>query len=303
MSYKPMRGQLVWVDRRGEVLEEIGEPHEGLIWPTISPDGRFAAVTAGFTSDRRAADIWIYDLTDGSKRRLTFDEESAVSASWSPDGNRISYSSLAYGHGNLPAINIIPADGIGDVETVVDPGIFVAYAPDGESLVYTFVGKGNFDIWRLPLGESKEPQPLLSTEFFETYARVSPDSRYFAYQSNESGRFEVYIKTYPGAQGKWLVSNGGGGTPLWSRRGDKLYYLHEGDIMEVDVSTSPSLRIGTPRKLFSHEFCGLPVLPGLSEGFDVSADDERFLMVTPADEGRSGSEITVVENWFLEFRE
>jgi len=298
----PIAGQMVWVNRQGEVLEKIGDPHGRLLWPSLSPDEKSAALTAGFTAMAGGADIWIYELSTGSRRRLTFGQARAGYPSWSRDGERIAYTSFSIEHGSLPAVKLIASDGGSEAETVAVPGALAYFSPGGESIIYSNMERGNFDIWHLSLQSDEQPQSLLSTDFHEACARISPDGRYFAYQSNESGSFEIYLKTYPGGEGMWLVSVDGGITPHWSRRGDKLFYFRENDLMEVDVSTSPSLTLGTPRKLFRHEFCGLPLLFGLSEGFDVSTDGQRFLMVRPAGEGRRGTDITIVENWFSEFR-
>ncbi len=301
VTYATIPGQLAWVDRQGKVLETIGDPDDGLLWPALSPDEKHAALTTGFRLLSGEESLWIYDLSTGSRRRLTFEGEAAACASWSQDGGTIAFSSFSTAHGI--SAKLIASDGSSESETVAQTAVFPYYAPDGKSLIYTHIGGGNFDIWHLPLHGDGRPSSFLSTEHNEGMARVSPDGRYVAYQSNESGSLEVYLRRYPSGEGKWLVSAEGGISPVWSRRGDKLYYFRENDLMEVNVSTSPSLKLGTPRMLFRHEPCGHPLIPGLSEGFDVSGDGQRFLMVTPTKAGKRGGNLRIVENWFSEFSE
>ena len=128
-----------------------------------------------------------------------------------------------------------------------------------------------------------------------------PDGRYFAYVSDEGGKEEVFIKRFPRADGKWQVSVGGGTWPRWSRRGNRLYYARGDTLMEVDVTLGPEPRLGTPRPLFTRKPLGWALIFGWTPGFDVSPQDDRFVIVQPIDSHRDLSGIVVVENWFREF--
>ncbi len=290
--------QLVWVDREGNVESRIGEPQR-FTFPALSPDGRRVAVVSVGGS---AQDIWTYDVATGARTRLTFEEGAEMFPAWSPDGKQIVYTSGAQ-VGAETVLKMKASDGSGEWRELVS-GFAASFSPDGRFLAYVELNEeGSPDLMCLPLDGEGEPRPLLRTEYNEMFPQVSPDGRYVAYQSNESGTYEIYLTGFPVGEGKWQVSVQGGLTPRWSRSGDEIFFFEGHDMMAVQVATEPSLRLGTPRRLFTHEPAGFPVFEGLTEGFDVSSDGERLVMVTSAAGVDGRTRITVVQNWFAEFRE
>jgi serine/threonine protein kinase len=290
------RTRLVWVDPDRETKEVIGEPLPA-IWPALDTNGRRIAVSVGGES----ADIWTHDLVDGSRRRVTFDDGPNFHPGWSPDGNRIAYSFFKAGT-QSSVIKIKDADG---TETTTSAeGLFPAFTPDGGTLVFSHVSDaGSFDLWKLELRAGAEPEPLLETEAKEYWPRVSPDGRYLAYQSDESGTWQIYVMPYPGGGRPVQVSVGGGQCPRWSADGKKLYFTWGYDLMEVELTAGDFTGYGTPRTLFSHEGVGLNVFADFTAGYDLLGNGERFLMIERAGTDGSGTRITVVENWDREFED
>ena len=156
------------------------------------------------------------------------------------------------------------------------------------------LGASDGDIWILPV--EGEPERLLETTATERNARFSPDGRYIAYQSDETGRPEVQVQSYPGLSEKWTVSVDGGSRPEWARDGRELFYRSQGRLMAIDVRTEPSFRMGTPRELFTAE-----QLAAYRQSFDVSSDGERFLFVEDV-EIRERASLVVILNWTDELK-
>jgi Tol biopolymer transport system component len=239
--------------------------------------------------------------------RLTFDAASNGFPVWSPDGSHVAFRSNRSGKFDLYQK---PSNGAGDDELLVksdEDKVATDWSRDGRFLMFTAnSAKTNMDLWILPLGSPRgsQPAPLLRTESFEGYASFSPDSRWIAYTSSESGRPEVYVRPFkpPGsaasstedqsARGKWQVSRDGAvqQQPRWRSDGKELYYLGRQTMMAVDVSTAPIFRAGNPQPLFR-----LPVGPVLR--WDATADGKRFLVPLPTDTALDSEPITVVLNW------
>jgi serine/threonine-protein kinase len=297
-------GQLAWVDRSGRVSGSIGRPQQQMDSPALSPDGRFVAFSA-FSQGNE--DIWVYDLARETATRLTFDPERDTWPVWSPDGRLVAFSSDRSGGGDL---YVKAADGRGSETLLVgEPGsdIPMSWSQDGRHLIYqNTLGSTGWDLWRVSLQVDRDgmraegaPQPFLRTPFIEVRGRLSPDGRYLAHQSTESGRSEVYVRPFPSGEGKWQVSSEGGGSPRWSPKGDMLYYVADGSVsgngplMAASVEMVKGFRTGRPVKVFD-----LPSGVDLSE-FDVFPDGQRFLTVQAV--GDPQTLITVVENWAREF--
>jgi Tol biopolymer transport system component len=180
--------------------------------------------------------------------------------------------------------------------------------PDGRFLGYAAYDSElkASDICVLELGvDDAKPTLFLNAPADELAPRFHPSGRYMAYQSTESGIEEIYITSFPGAKGKWQVSVGGGLWPRFSADGGRLYYRQQNDVMVVDIDTDPTIRLGRPAKLFTAESSGQDIGQGRPEGLAVSADD-RLLFVRRVQrdrEARAASGITLVENWFAEFRD
>ncbi len=299
---------LVWVDREG-VEEALPAPPRAYVYPRISPDGTRLAVQI---SDQEN-DIWVWDFEGVRLSRLTFDRGVDAFPTWSPDSRRIAYSSQR--EGIASRLFWQEADGRGSVERLTDgtSGQFVsqfphAFSPDGTRLIFREAG----DLKLLNLdGTERIAEPLVGTTFNEQNAEVSPDGRWLAYQSSESGRDEVYVRPFPGVDGgRWQVSTDGGSRPLWSRDRRELFYLSTGDrrLMLATVGGSGSgfvagapraLRVGGPQYMLY----GIGTFPGRT--FDVSPDGRRFLLVklgVAAEEGPPTTAFVVILDWFEELR-
>lgn len=245
--------QLNWLDLTGKRLGSALEPNTAYSF-RLSPDNKFAAVSVVDSGGN--VDIWIYDLVRSVKSRLTFDPGREYEPAWSPDGKKVYYSSeREQGRGQLWAKN---ADGSGQEERLLqsqDYDIPDHVTPDGKELVFTrrAVGSTNADIMRLPLTGERKPHVYLQTTFNEYSGNVSPNQHWLAYTSDESGRFEIYVSTFPTAGGKWQISSGGGREPVWDYTGKRLfYYSPDNDLMMVEIAaTASSIQPGVPKKLLA----------------------------------------------------
>ncbi len=171
----------------------------------------------------------------------------------------------------------------------------MSWSPDGQLLAFVEVNPTTGrDIWVLRMGDRKA-QPFLRTPFDESVPRFSPDGRWLAYISNESGRYEIYVQPYPGPGGKWPISTEGGTEPAWNPNGRELFYRSGYKMMAVDVSTRPGFAAGKPRMLFEGRY---EPTPATFPNYDVSPDGQRFLMIKPAEASESApTQINVVLNW------
>jgi Tol biopolymer transport system component/tRNA A-37 threonylcarbamoyl transferase component Bud32 len=294
-----------WFDRRGKELGTVGEANsDSGTAPHISPDDRSAAVTG----PEPEPNIWILDFAHGLRTRFTF-QPRATSAVWSPDGTRIYYSAGT----KLEAIFEKAANGAGaEKELFRAPGQYLAptsVSPDSRYLLYYMRLKPkamgvNGETWVLPLARGARPFPLM-TESSQNIARFSPDGRWVAYRSYESGAFQFYVKEIVNrgpaglsvGEGKWQVSRAPVSpfsNPLWRGDSKELFYMSEqGIVMSVAMdSTGGAVRLGSPAPLFAAP-CAC--------GFDVTRDGQRFLVQVAAG-ARSKAPITVVLNWQTELK-
>ncbi len=286
-----MTDRLVWVDRAGKELETEGDPSR-YGDPHLSVDGRRLAF--GVVDARTGkSDIWIRDIARSVSSRFSFSPADAFTPMFSPDGSRIVYS---VGNDLVERT----ADGQGAETTLgkFDGVTFVTdWSADGQSIAFSSQGKGTaFDIWIMPASGERKSHPWLQTPFSESNAVFSPDGRFVAYQSSESGRPEIYVQSYPGPGGKWQVSSNGGNQPHWRGDGKELFFRSpDQKIMAVDVTTGATLEAGVPKALFSvHLDTSLA-----RNHFLPSKDGQRFLLVaTPARDAIAPT--TVVLNWFAD---
>ncbi|HEV2064666.1 MAG TPA: protein kinase, partial [Thermoanaerobaculia bacterium] len=294
------RTQLVWVDRGGQIVGTLGEPAAQFPVPAISPDGSRVAIPA--VEDGKTLDVWIQDVARGSRSRLTFEAiGSAFPAGWSPSGDRLVLPTGPDQTGT--ELLMRSADGTGEAKRLA-PGISCGFSPDGKRLVYSAWGgtQNHWDLWSVLLDGTSKPVAFLEAPGNQIAPALSPDGRYLAYASEESGRWEIFLRPFPSGEGKWQVSSGLGWWPHWSRGGDELFYAQGNDIMVVDVKTAPSLTLSSPRKLFSHAPSGVPMQMGLPDGFDVSPDGKRFLLLRNEGKEPAVHGIIVVQNWLAEFQ-
>jgi len=292
----------VWVDRNGRT-EPLWSEAALYANPELSPDGRKLSVSLLRGNN---LDIWIYDLDRKVATRLTFDEGYDADQVWSPDSRWIVFSSNR-GAGNN-AIYRKAADGSGEVELVVEPGELPAlyptsWSPDGKSIA---VWTANSDIY-IASADGGEIEPYQATDFGEFNPSFSPDGRWIAYDSNESGRLEIYVRGFPAGGGKWQVSDGGGALARWSADGRELFYRTDEGIMAVTVDGSgTNFQVGTPKKLFDGPFLG--GLNGIAVGgfifpdYTVSGDGERFVMFAGREETTRPTTVRLVTNWFDDLR-
>lgn len=284
--------RLVWVSRNG-IEQGLAAPAHNYVLPRVSPDGQ--RVTAGV--EEAASQIWIYDLSRDTLTRLTFEGNSNLDPIWTPDGKRIVFK------GTKNRFFWQPADGSGPAEELTKselptnnaPG---SISPDGQ--VLAFMGQdSDQDVYTLPLKDGK-PQPFVHTPATETAPRFSPDGRWIAYASNESGRLEIYVRPYPGPGGKWQISVDGGTEPVWNPKGRELFYRAGNKMMAVEVTTAPTFSAGKPKMLFEGPY--VPT-PRSFADYDVSPDGQRFLMLRRSDEPQAPGQINVVLNWLDDLKQ
>ncbi len=287
--------QLTWFDIAGKKLGTEGPPGQ-YSFPKLSPDGKHLAV--GRTNpSARFSDIHLFELAGGAGTPFTFDPSHDERPIWSPDGSRIVWDSWREG------VNLFQktVSGAGQDEMLLRSAYFKTacdWSTDGRFILYT---EGNpqtsGDLWMLPMEGERKPWPWLNTPANETAATFSPDGKWIAYQSNESGRNEIYLQAFvpgvPASGGKRQLSTNGGTTPYWRRDGRELYYLAaDGKLMAVEITPGAELKAGTPQELFAPS--GYRV--NADRGYTLTGDGQRFLFVTSADEA-SVPPFTVVLNW------
>ena len=290
--------QLVWLDRAGKQLEVVGLPADYLR-PRLSRDGRRVAVDVRDPQTGRA-DIWIYDLARRVSTRFTFEAADNTVPIWSPDDGRIVFQSNRKGPGDLYQK---ASSGTGnDEEFLVQEGSLKApgdWSSDGRFLVYGLIdakSKTGVDLGFCSAAE-KKTFLFLSTPATESNGRLSPDGRWLAYQSDESGRNEVYVQPFPEHGGKWQVSTAGGTQPVWNRNGKEIFYVSlDNKLMVVDVKADSGFEVGTPRTLFDVHLKGINGVK-----YDISPDGQRFLANTVIGEVKANP-ITLVQNWAAEIK-
>jgi len=285
------RYQLTWANREGKVLSTVGEPDRyGSL--RISPDGTRVAAVLSDSSSR--SDLWLLELSRAIPSRLTFTGVFGTGA-WSPDGQRISYHLL----GDKRILEK-SANGAGQEETVLQSQYTVYlndWTPDGRYLVYTQQSPdGRSELWLVPLFGDRKPQPFQKTTFNEMHGVVSPDCKWIAYSSDESGgSSEVYVTSFPIGGPRWRVSSAGGSLARWSRDGKELFYRAlDGMLMAAQVRTvSRGLQFGPPAVLFRvSEPAGMFSYP-----YDVGLDGRSVLALLPNTVRGETPSLNVLVNW------
>jgi eukaryotic-like serine/threonine-protein kinase len=296
-SVQGTQRMLVWVDRKG-TEQPLPAPSRGYRTPRLSPDGRRVAVAT--TEDQ----IWLYDIARETLTRLTF-EGLDFTPIWTPDGKRVAFQSLRGAARSSNAFWQL-ADGSGGLERL-NTGEYnnnhvpMSWSPDGQLLAFIEVNPTTgLDIWVLRMGDRKA-QPFLRTQFNEGAPRFSPDGRWLAYISDESGRDEIYAQPYPGPGGKWQISTDGGTEPVWNPNERELFYRSGNKMMAVGIATQPSFSADKPRTLFEGPY---QPSPATIPNYDVSPDGQRFLMLKSSEQAQAApTQINVVLNWFEELKQ
>jgi serine/threonine-protein kinase len=290
----------VWVDHDGRE-EPLGLATCFCASPAVAPNG--ARLAYDFpNADTSDADVWIWSLAQHTNTRLTFEPSLQLGAVWSPDSTRIAYTSLGQG------LFMRPADGTGTAEPLLESSNTIvawAWTADDE-LIISEVGSSGADFAVLSLTGDRERRPLLTSQFNEYRPALSPDARWLAYQSDESGQNEIYVRPFPevGA-GKWQVSSGGGQEPKWSRDGRTLFYLGPSSLMEAAVRDGASFTYDTSRAVLNLQPYAFTDLP--PRRYDVSPDGQRFLLMRQSGVGADGdvtpAQVVVVTNWVEELKQ
>lgn len=293
--------QLVWRGRRGQALGKIGRPQEDIRNPSLSPDGTRVAVRSGAGGNQ---DIWIHEVHRDIARRLTFHPSSDTRAQWSPSGREITFQSL---RGGTYDVFLRAADGTGDATALVATDAIerpYGWSNDGKYLIYVLQAGGRTDVWyleRKTAGDGFEPYPFLTTPSSENAPSLSPDGRFLAYCTDQSGTDQVNVRQFPSGGGQWQVSSSGGCQPRWSADGRELFYVRGDTLHAVELVTDPVFKPISTKQLFSDP--RLAVGSSDQVSYDVSADG-RFVLtdLTETAEEQPPS-IRVVENWYQGFRD
>jgi hypothetical protein len=296
------RRQLVWVDRTGKVLGAIGPPDENALANlALAPGGQRVAVHRTVQGNN---DVWLVDVGRGVPSRFTFDAGIDFSPVWSPDGSHVVFSSNRNGVYDLFEK---PASGVTDEHPLLvtrEDKAPLDWSGDGGFLLYsTQDAKNGSDLWALPLIGERRPIPVAQTSFDEIEGQFSPDGRWLAFASNESGRYEIYVRSFPELGGKWQVSTAGGAQPRWRQDGRELFYVApDNRLMAVPIrmaSKAASVDVGAPVALFPTRLASggnIAVVGSLARAQYAVASDGRFLMNVDAGGGVT-SPITIVQNW------
>jgi Tol biopolymer transport system component len=284
---------MVWRDPQGKSLGNLGEASGRIMGLEFSPDGKTVAATRLINT---TTDIWFYDVARATPSRFTFDPKDDRSAVWSPDGKTVYFSSNRKG---TFEIYRKPADGSGTEEFLLS-GDGTTYpssvSPDGKLLLITKSGeKTGQDLWVLPVDPAgkSEPRLFLQTPFHEFDGQFSPDGHWVLYQSDESGRSEIYVASFPGPGGKRQISNAGGYAARWRKDGKEIFYVGDNQLLAAEVAVrGGTLDVGPAHKLFD----GVNRSGLYGQIFGVTPDGQKFLMIerVGANEGRA---LTLVQNW------
>ncbi len=295
--------QLLWFDRAGKPLARTGAAESSSTSnPELSPDGKRVALNSDVSGN---SDIWLLETARGVLSRFTFDADVDNCPVWSPDGSRLVFESHRNG---VPGLYRKLASGAGAEEPLLEASDHPSptdWSRDGGFILYRKLDpKTGFDLWVLPVlpqAGDRKPFAFVNTSFEEREGQFSPDGRWVAYQSNESGRFEVYVQPFPGPGGKWQVSTEGGAQPRFRADGRELFYIGlDGTLMAAPITPAAAgqpLEAGTPVALFPTRIAGGAV-PGtvLKHQYAVAPDGQRFLINVTTEEAVT-SPITLILHW------
>ena len=294
---------LVWVDRQGREEAVPGAEKRAYVYPRISPDGSRVALDIR----DKASDIWVWHFARRTLQPLTFDPGMNRAVVWTPNGQRLIFSAESDG---VESLFWQEADGSGKPDRLTtskpEPGqsqVPYSITPDGSQLLYGQPGQPPFDLYTLQLDGERKQTPLLNAAHNEHNGEVSPDGRWLAYQSDESGANEVYVRRFPSLDSRSQVSSGGGTRPAWARNGRELFYVKtDGTMVSVPVERSDgaSLVTGRATPLFTGQYYFVQA----GRSYDVSPDGKRFLMIKDASSATPSAalQLVVVLNWVEELK-
>jgi len=289
--------QLVWIDRTGKPDGVVSQTPGLYFCPTLSHDQHRLAVDISNPADGQG-DVWIYDLQHNLSSRLTYDKANESSPFWSPDDKRIIYYWATLGAGNIYEI---PSGGTGQAKVIVADDHDkrpTDVSRDGRWIVFNSAGGqagSNSDIW-VWSSEEKKAKPWLVTPFIEQGGQLSPDTKWIAYESDESGRTEIYVRAFPDSDQKWRISSEGGVMAAWRSDGREIFYISpDRKMMAVAVTPGPNFEAAAPVALFD-----ATVRIHVTRQYDVSSDGKRFLLNRQIDNGTI-EPVAVLQNWQAKF--
>jgi len=283
--------QLTWIDPAGNKLSTLGDP--GYVSsPYLSPDGKYAVATVTDTRQNHTK-LWLYDMNRGTASPFTFGDVDDLYPAWSPDSQQIAYSSRRNGK---EEIYVKPVGGGSKEQLLLSMESSAEadrWSSDGRFILFDYFGAqaGGGDVWAVPVSGDRKPFPVVQGPATDVWGTFSADGRWVAYESDESGRGEIYVVPFPGPGGKWQVSTGGGVSAIWPN-GDELFYLTPDNrviAVKFDVQGA-NFRVGKSRELFSGRGFGN------STGQDMSPDGKRWLFALPVDQVNA-SPLMLVTNW------
>jgi Tol biopolymer transport system component len=296
---------LTWFDRAGRQVGKVGQTKDYRSFDLSADGGRIVAhLHEPRVASQGGGGLWLLDPVRGTESRFTFTSAHDTDPQWSPDGSRVVFSSFRRDSAKAN-LYVKLAGGATPEELLLKTDAGKAprqWSTDGRYIVYESIGADSTsDIWVLPLTGERKPIPFLVTPAREGQGALSPDGKWMAYTSNESGRLDIYAQPFPATGGKWLISTGGGVQPRWRRDGKELYYVSAPPqkLMAVDVKTDGAMfQASVPHPLF--DVPGIPVNgPGagtLSGSYSVSADGQKFLVAIQPTADMSNP-LSIVLNW------
>jgi Tol biopolymer transport system component len=282
--------ELIWIDRAGRPLERLGDPvRRGFL--NLSPS-RNQVAYEGLDADGRNADLWLLDLSRRIASRFTFDPTSDRSPVWSPDGNQIVFSATRKEFDDLYVQSVTAGAPEKLLVASGDDKEPTSWSPDGRFILFEdFTANRGRDIGIVSLDGTPKAEPFLQTQFNETRATFSPDGKWVAYVSDESGRDEVYVTSFPARTGRRQISTGGGRRPRWRRDGRELFYSARGGKI-ITVEVRPGGEFGAPKELFQIKGAG---------DYAVAPDGQRFLLDVALEDSATAP-ATVVLNWTADLK-
>jgi dipeptidyl aminopeptidase/acylaminoacyl peptidase len=247
--------------------------------------------------------IGIHDVVENTWRQLTFKGSNSYPV-WTPDGKRVTFTSNVYGKPNLYWKAVDGSTFDERLTSSDDTHVPHSWTPEGATLAFVQVNtvvelRRRLDIAVLDIKGDHKPEFLLSTAAIEDAPMFSPDGRWLAYVSDDSGQFEVYVQPFPATGGAWKVSKDGGSEPLWARNGRELFYRNGDKLLAVDVATQPTFSAGTPKVLFEKHYRRAPLV---RTNYDVSLDGQSFLMIDETTQPSGSTQLEVISDWFEELR-
>ena len=298
--------QLIWFDRAGKQLSALTPPGTYNA-PAVSPDQKRVAVSRYDFQALSTFDIWLMDLDRVAQIRFTSDPAGDRDPAWSPDATRIAFVSTRNGLTNLYQKSLSGAGAEESLLASQELKFAPDWSPDGRFILYGQLNATtNVDLFLISLSGERKPEPFLQTNFIEAQSRFSPDGRWVAYISNETGRFEVYVQSFPQTSAKVPISTGGGAQPKWRADGRELYYYTpDRKLMAVEVSGKGStFKVGVARPLFEIRVSGIGVDRGFpGSGYYAAARDGKRFLVAGTAQVPEHQQIVVMLNWTADLKQ